>query len=118
MRPFFKQELIRLGAPLRISKATHAGIKLDPNFVSDWTYYAKNVVALPTGLGGAQYEFRDYLQVIMGTGNYQNANDEEKIRMIKRAETKFYDAAFPYVRSLPEHKQFNQAFSTREEIQR
>ena len=116
--PFYKSELMRLGAPLRISKETYAGIKLDPNFVSDWTYYAKNVVALPTGLGGAQYEFRDYLQVMMGTGNYQNAKDEDKIRMIQRAENKFYDAAFPFVRSLPEHKQFNQAFSTREEIQR
>ena len=112
----YHEELIRLGAPLSETKEQIQGIRIGALVQSDLNRIAKNEIALPVIAGQAAYPFREHLQVLMSSSQYSRADDEGKTKMIKRAESKFYEAAWPYVLAMDEHKNLAQAYSEREYI--
>ena len=126
VEPWHK-ELIRLGAPLKESrdKKKINGVTLDPIQRGELTNIAKNVIALPLQImterglrqqGPAEYQFRDYLKVLMTHPLYVAEDDEGRTNMIKNAEALFYRAALPVLLAQPGNQELATAMAQRDQL--
>ena len=113
IEPYFA-ELVRLGAPLTDEKARVNGVALDNIRRGQLTEIAKNKVMLRLNVQGSRgsgmYKFRDYLKVLTVHPVYVRAKDDAKIRMIKKAESDFYEAALPIMLAMPGNEELQRVF--------
>jgi hypothetical protein len=113
IEPYFA-ELVRLGAPLTDEKARINGVALDNIRRGQLTEIAKNKVMLRLNVQGSRgsgmYKFRDYLKVLTVHPVYIRAKDDAKIRMIKKAESDFYEAALPIMLAMPGNEDLQRVF--------
>lgn len=113
IEPYFA-ELVRLGAPLSEEKSRINGVALDNIRRGQLTEIAKNKAMLRLNVQGSRgsgmYKFRDYLKVLMVHPVYVRLKDDAKIRMIKKAESDFYEAALPMMLAMPGNEELQRVF--------
>lgn len=123
----YHRELIRLGAPLTESrdKKKIQGVTLSERNRGMLTDIAKNQITLPLQMmttrgrrqrGPAVYNFNDYLRVMMTDPLYQQADDDQRISMIKNTEARFYRAALPVLLAQPGNQDLALRFAERAEL--
>lgn len=118
-----QRRLIVLGMPLTNSPTKIKGFTIPRYMRTQVAQEAKQGdVALPVvingqGKYGTPYKFEQHLEALMADTVYLTSSKDEKIRMIKKAERRFYEAAFLQVLGDPENRPVLEAFNEFSAIQ-